>query len=170
MILIKKRVFGPIASINDLKILQDEANDYLLTAVGVHTNGSLFIYDHTKERHVAIKDVDAADILELTLEQIHQVISTRGRVRFEDDFREETSFEDDITSEDDVSEVLNDELIEEEIDVVEDEDTFQEEVTETETEDIQEVIEDDVSEDEELTLKEKLTKVNEDLEKIIESL
>lgn len=97
-----KRFYKLIATTSDLYALQMEAAKFDKVAVGVSKAGYLYKIDDTKKA-VTISEVEAAELLETSIENIRNIIETEGAFVINDNQSEEealaTETEDNFESE-----------------------------------------------------------------------
>lgn len=76
--MLAKRVYGQITNNNDLRSLEQEALEYGGHAVGITRPGTLYKLDPAINKAVVITAEEAAEILEIEIEEILKFVEKRG--------------------------------------------------------------------------------------------
>lgn len=76
--MLAKRVYGQITNNNDLRSLEQEALEYGGHAVGITRPGTLYKLDPAINKAVVITAEEAAEILEIEIEEIVKFVEKRG--------------------------------------------------------------------------------------------
>lgn len=76
--MLAKRVYGQITNNNDLRSLEQEALEYGGHAVGITRPGTLYKLDPAINKAVVITAEEAAEILEIDIEEIVKFVEKRG--------------------------------------------------------------------------------------------
>lgn len=76
--MLAKRVYGQITNNNDLRSLEQEALEYGGHAVGITRPGTLYKLDPAINKAVVITAEEAAEILEIDIEEIIKFVEKRG--------------------------------------------------------------------------------------------
>ncbi len=81
------RVYGNIQSVSDLNALQKKAEEHGLTAVGILDSGSMHKLVGFSSQPIT-KD-EAAKLLDVSLEQLDEIVKFRGRIAIQDEVVQE---------------------------------------------------------------------------------
>jgi hypothetical protein len=82
MIVNSERAYGKIKNVQDLKVLQKQADEFKVKAVGITENGSVYTYDSISDIAIPITGSEAQEILDLSNSEFEQFTNKRGDVEF----------------------------------------------------------------------------------------
>ena len=113
----KKRFISPLATEENLKKLQEEADKYDTVAIAVAANRNCWVYRNGSfERLTGDVASEVAEILDCSKEEAAQAIYERGNYNFKDEVEEELIEEEEevVIEEPQVKEEIEDKLFEDE--------------------------------------------------------